>query len=359
MTPAPRPYNLVAELTYRCPLRCPYCSNPLDYARRPDRLDTGTWARVFREAAGLGVVHVGLSGGEPALRPDLEELVAAAAGAGLYTLLVSSGVGLDGDRLAGLVAAGLRSLQLSVQDSDPEASDRVAGSACFDAKRRLALAARQQDLPLVLNVVLHRENLARVRGIIALAREWGALRLELANVQIHGFAARNRAGLLPSRAQLEAAARIVREERRRPGAPEIQFVLPDYWADRPKPCMGGWGRRTLVVTPEGFVLPCHEAQSLPGLEFWSAAERPLAPCWEQAPGMQAFRGEGWMASPCAGCPERSRDFGGCRCQAFRLTGDARRTDPACALAPDREALLRARDEAEATPDAGWTHRGPD
>ncbi|MCZ6784753.1 MAG: pyrroloquinoline quinone biosynthesis protein PqqE [Proteobacteria bacterium] len=344
---APRPYNLIAELTYRCPLRCPYCSNPLDWKAVGDGLDAEAWARVFREAAALGVLHVGLTGGEPGARRDLAEIVRAASTADLYTLLVTAGTPIGAEGLAPLVDAGLRSVQLSIQDAVAEESDRIAGTACFEGKIEFARAVRALGLPLVLNVVLHRHNLGRVAEIIRLARELDAERLELANTQYHGWARLNRAALLPTAQQLEDAAQVVREARRAGPRPEIQFVLPDYFADRPKPCMGGWGQRALVVTPDGSVLPCHEAGRLPGLEFWNAMDRPLAACWAEAPGMNAFRGEDWMPHPCRTCPERARDFGGCRCQAYFLTGDAARTDPACALAPQHDLVVAARSEAEA------------
>jgi len=351
---APRPYNLVAELTYRCPLRCPYCSNPLDHATRREALDADAWARVFREAAGLGVVHVGLTGGEPSARPDLEAIVRGAAGAGLFVHLVTAGRPLAPDDLPGLVAAGLRSVQLSVQDADPDASDRYAGTACHAEKRELARAVRALGLPLLLNVVLHRENLPRLPAILEMARELDADRLELAHVQYHGWALRNRDALLPSRAQIDEARALVARARAAGGRPEVLHVLPDYFAERPKPCMGGWGRRTIVVTPEGVVQPCHAAGSLPGIELWSVLEHSLAACWSEAPGMRAFRGEDWMQEPCRSCPQRAEDYGGCRCQAFQLTGDPRATDPACALSPRHELVVRAR---EAAGDAGLVYRG--
>jgi pyrroloquinoline quinone biosynthesis protein E len=346
---APRPYNLVAELTYRCPLRCVYCSNPLDFRETRDGLAAADWCRVFREAAELGVVHVGLTGGEPTARGDLPEIVAGAAAAGLYTHLVTAGVPIDAEGLERLAQAGLRSVQLSFQDSRAASADEIAGARAFERKLACARAVRARGLPLSLNAVLHRRNLARVGELVALARELGAHRLELANAQYYGFALANRAALLPTRAQLDEAARAVQEARREPGAPEIVFVLPDYYSERPKPCMGGWGRRTLVVNPAGLVLPCHAAAQLPGLEFYSVRERPLAACWSEAPGMNAFRGEAWMREPCRSCPERARDFGGCRCQAWLLTADAAATDPACALAPARAALEAARREADADP----------
>jgi pyrroloquinoline quinone biosynthesis protein E len=348
---APRPYNLVAELTYRCPLRCAYCSNPLGYAQVGDGLDAPAWARAFREAAALGVLHVGLTGGEPTLRADLCEIVAGAEAAGLHSHLVTAGTTLDAPGLARLREAGLGSVQLSLQDAEAAAADAVAGATAHERKLAFAREVRAQGLPLVLNVVLHRRNLGRVAEIIALARELGALRLELANAQYHGWALANRAALLPTRAQLERAAAEVERARRAPGGPELLFVLPDYFAGRPKPCMGGWGRRTIVVAPDGRVLPCHAAAEIPGLDFGYLRERPLAWCWSEAPGMRAFRGEAWMREPCRSCPERVRDFGGCRCQAFALTGDAAATDPACSLAPDHAIVVAAREAAagEAAP----------
>ncbi len=343
---APRPWNLVAELTYRCPLRCPYCSNPEDFASVRDRLDADAWGRVFHEAAALGVVHVGLTGGEPTVRRDLAEIVRLACAAGLYVHLVTAGVPIDAAGLRGLAAVGLRSVQLSIQDAHAEGSDAIAGAASFERKLAFARAVRARGLPLILNVVLHRRNLARVAEIVELARALDAERLELANVQMHGWALSNRAALLPTREEIADAARVAEAARRAGPRPEILFVLPDHWADRPKPCLGGWGRQTLVVRPDGRVLPCHSADAIPGLEFFSVMEHDLRECWEAAPGMNAFRGEAWMPEPCRSCPERGRDFGGCRCQAFFLTGRAEATDPACALAPERDALLTARAEAE-------------
>ncbi len=342
-----QPYNLVAELTYRCPLRCAYCSNPLGFRDVPDALDAEAWGRVFREAAALGCVHVGLTGGEPTVRRDLAAIVMHAAAAALYPHLVTAGTTLDRDGLARLRTAGLRSVQLSLQDVHAEEADRIAGAPALPAKLAFARAVRAERLPLVLNVVLHRGNLARVGELIALARELDAERLELANVQLHGWALANRTALLPTRSQIEDAARIVAEARRAHARPELLFVLPDWWSDRPKPCMGGWGSRTVVVNPAGVVLPCHGAAELPGLDFWRVPERTLEACWQEAPGMRAFRGESWMPSPCRTCPERARDFGGCRCQAFALTGDAAATDPACALSPRHTVVLAARAEAEA------------
>lgn len=344
-----RPYNLIAELTYRCPLRCPYCSNPTDHSAIRDGLDAPTWVRVFREASEMGVLHVGLTGGEPSARQDLEEIVRGAAEASLFTHLVTAGTPLDEARLGALAQAGLRSVQLSIQDAIPDASDRIAGTVCFEAKLALARAVRRLELPLVLNVVLHRHNLGRVRELIELARELDAERIELANTQYHGWALANREALMPSQDAIDAATAIVREEHaRKDSRLEIQYVLPDYFRDRPKPCMGGWGTKNLVVTPAGSVLPCQAAASIPGLEFFNVREHSLAACFTESPGMNAFRGEDWMREPCRSCEHRHEDFGGCRCQAFALTGNAAETDPACVLAPQHELVTKARGEATST-----------
>ena len=353
---APRLLNLIAELTYRCPLRCAYCSNPLGYGEVREALDGDAWTRVLGEAAALGCLHVGLTGGEPTLHPDLETIVAGAAAARLYPHLVTAGTTLDRAGVAALRAAGLRSVQLSIQDAAPATSDAVAGVACFDAKLSFAEAVRAEGLPLTLNVVLHRHNLEHVEDLAALAARLGAARLELANAQYHGWALRNRDALMPSRAQLDAAAKRVAELRGRHPGLELLFVLPDHHRDRPKPCMGGWGRKSAVVAPDGLVLPCHGAAELPGLAFWRVPGQSLAACWTDAPGMNAFRGEDWMPEPCASCPERARDFGGCRCQAFALTGDARATDPACALSPMHGVVATAR-QAASRPAPDFVYRG--
>jgi pyrroloquinoline quinone biosynthesis protein E len=318
----------------------------MNFREVPDSLDAKAWAQVFEEGAALGCVHVGLTGGEPSVRRDLPDIVAAAERAGLYSLLVTAGTPLDRDGLTRLRDVGLRSVQLSLQDTDSVGAERIAGTRVLEAKLAFAAWVRELELPLVLNVVLHRHNLARVREFIALARTFGALRLELANTQYHGWALRNRSALLPTRSQLEEAAKIVAEARRTSAAPELVFVLPDYWTDRPKPCMAGWASKTIVVTPSGVVLPCHAAAELPGLAFWRADERGLRACWADAPGMLAFRGEAWMPEPCRSCPERGRDFGGCRCQAFALLGDPAATDPACAKSPHHDVVLAARAAAE-------------
>jgi pyrroloquinoline quinone biosynthesis protein E len=320
----------------------------------PEQLTADDWGRVFREAAGLGAVHCGITGGEPTTRRDLPEIVRGASEAGLYTHLVTAALPIDAGGLTVLREAGLRSVQVSIQDVEATSSDEIAGTKCFERKLAFAREVRAQGLPLTLNVVLHRRNLGHVRELIEIARSVGADRLELANAQYQGWALVNRAALLPTREALEAAAQIVAEEKRRSALPEILFVLPDYFRERPKPCMGGWARSHLVVTPDGRALPCHGAAELP-LVFWNVREHDLAACWREAPGMNAFRGDAWMQEPCRSCPERSRDFGGCRCQAFALTGDAAATDPACSLAPAHAQIEAAR---RAPPEEGWRYREP-
>jgi len=344
---APRPYTLVAELTYRCPLACGYCSNPFELARHGPELDTKTWQRVIAEAAALGVLQVNLTGGEPLVRADLEALVASAHGAEAYVNLITSGIPSDPARLGQLAKAGLDSVQLSVQDTDAGGAAWIAGRDDLASKLEIAAAARSLGLPLTLNVVLHRGNIARVPELVALAERVGAERLELANTQYLGWALANREALLPSRAALARARAQAADARERlRGRMEILFVHPDYQADRPRACMDGWARRYVVVTPDGVALPCHQAASISGLAFENVRDRSLAEIWTDSPGFRAFRGEDWMPVPCRTCDERGRDFGGCRCQAFALTGDAATTDPACALAPRHDLVLAARVAAE-------------
>lgn len=347
---APRPYTLVAELTYRCPLRCPYCSNPLDWAKRRDALATEDWLRVLREAEALGVVTVNLSGGEPLLREDLVTIVREARALDLYTTLITSGIPCTEARLRALAQAGLDAVQLSLQDVHEEGCDRIAGTRSFLQKRAFANWTKALGLPLTLNIVLHRANIGHVAEAIALAEEIGAERLELANTQYLGWALPNRAALLPSPEDVAAAREVAIAARERLlGRMDILFVLPDYLADRPRPCMDGWGRRFIVITPDGFALPCHAAHSLPGIAWDKVKERSLGEIWRDSRGFNLFRGTEWMREPCRSCDRRLKDHGGCRCQAFALTGDAAATDPACALAPDHRRVLAAREEARRPP----------
>jgi pyrroloquinoline quinone biosynthesis protein E len=349
-------YTLVAELTHRCPLACPYCSNPNDLVRAHDELRTDEWQRVLDEAASLGVMQMHLTGGEPLARSDLEIIAAHARSLDLYVNLVTSGLPLDRARLERL-APSLDHVQLSVQDADPASSDRIAGTVSFEAKVRVARWVKELGLPLTLNVVLHRSNLDRVEEVVAMAEQLAADRLELANVQLVSWAHRNVSALLPTRAQIERARTVAQAASRRlEGRMEVVFVLPDWHADRPRACMDGWGRRFVVVAPDGVVLPCHAARALP-LAFAGVRGGSLASAWREAPGMQAFRGESWMPEPCKSCDRRSLDHGGCRCQAFALTGDLRATDPACGLAPQHALVRAARDDAERDASRTWIYRG--
>jgi pyrroloquinoline quinone biosynthesis protein E len=338
-TPAPRPFGLLAELTYRCPLRCPYCSNPTEFAAPGGELSAAEWRRVLSEAADLGVLHVHFSGGEPLARPDLPEMVAAARAAGLYTNLLTSGVGLSRALASRLRDAGLDSVQVSFQADEAVAADAVAGRVAHAAKLATARLVRELGWPLTVNVVLHRGNIDRVEELIALAEDLGAERLELANAQYHGWAFRNRAALLPSRAQAENAAVVTAAaaERLR-GRMQIIYVVPDHLGGRPKPCMNGWGERQLTVNPVGDVLPCPTAGAIRDLRFDSVRRRPLRWIWEESAAFNRFRGTHWMPRPCRGCDRREIDFGGCRCQAVLFTGDAANTDPACSLSPHHEAF---------------------
>lgn len=355
--PAPRPYALVAELTYRCPLACAYCSNPLALGARSDELDLAIWRRVFVEAAALGVLQVNLTGGEPLVRDDLEDIAAAAHDAGHYVNLITSGIPVGAERLARLKEAHIDSIQLSIQDVDSQGAAWIAGRDELARKRDVAAIVSALGLPLTLNVVLRRGNIGRVPELITFAEEVGAARLELANTQYLGWALLNRDLLLPSGEAIAHAREVAREARDRlRGKIDVLFVRPDYEAGRPRPCMDGWARRYVVVAPDGAALPCQQARSIAGLAWWNVREHALAEIWSDSPGFRAFRGEGWMREPCRTCPERTADFGGCRCQAFALTGDAAATDPACALAPAHELVLAARRRADA--DGGGATRAP-
>ncbi|MFF2324997.1 MULTISPECIES: pyrroloquinoline quinone biosynthesis protein PqqE [unclassified Streptomyces] len=350
-TTAP-PWALLAELTHACPLHCGYCSNPLELTRRSQELTAEHWVDVFGQAAQLGVLQTHLSGGEPLLRRDLDTIVAGADAAGIYTQLVTSGSGLTEERLRDLMAAGLRSVQLSVQHADSAASDRIAGSRSFAAKEAAAALVKNAGLPLGVNVVLHRHNLGAVADLVELALRWGADRIELANTQFYGWGLLNRRALMPSREQLAAAvASVTRLREETEGRLEIVWVAPDYFAGVAKPCMGGWGAVSLTVTPDGTVLPCPAAATLPGLDPVNVKDHALRWIWEESKAFNLYRGTEWMPSPCRGCDRREQDFGGCRCQAFALTGDGARTDPACSMSPDHAALtaltLTDRDPAPA------------
>jgi PqqA peptide cyclase len=337
------PLGFLAELTHRCPLGCPYCSNPLELESRDRELDTDTCRRVLSEAAALGVLHVHLSGGEPASRRDLLDIVSHCASIGLYSNLITSGVGLTEALVQKLVEAGLDHVQLSIQDAEPVSADRIAGyEGAFAKKRDVGRWVTAAGAPLTINAVIHRANIARAGAMVELALAFGARRVEIAHAQYYGWGLRNRAALMPTRAEAEAAvAEIERLKAAHAGTIVIDHVRPDYHARYPKACMGGWGRRTLNVTPSGKVLPCHAAETIPGLEFWSVRDHSLSDIWHTSPAFEAFRGTDWMREPCRSCARRDIDFGGCRCQAMALAGDAREADPVCHLSPHHHVIAQA------------------
>jgi PqqA peptide cyclase len=344
----PRPFSLLCELTYRCPLQCPYCSNPVDFARHDGELTTGEWKRVLSEAAALGVVQAHFSGGEPLLLPDAPDIIRHARDLGLYTNLSTGGTLLTEPLAARLRDAGLDSLQVSIQDADPKNSDLMAGGApSFEKKISAARLARDAGFSLTLNVVLQRRNIERLDAIIAMAEDVGAERLELANTQFNGWALKNRAALLPTRAQVEHAARLAQAARERlKGRMEILYVLPDYFEEFPKACLHGWGRVFMTVAADGVVLPCQTAREIRGLKFENVRERSLEKIWFESDAFCKFRGTDWLPEPCRSCSRKEKDFGGCRCQAFLLTGDAAITDPACSLSPRHQLITEALAQAE-------------
>jgi PqqA peptide cyclase len=337
-----RPAGLLAELTHRCPLGCAYCSNPLALEARESELSTEAWKRVFSEAARLGVLHVHLSGGEPASRRDLAEIVAHCAKEGLYTNLITSGIGLTGERIAELASCGLDHVQLSIQDSEPEPADRIAGyEGAFVRKKMVAAWVTKEGLPLTINAVIHRGNVSRASKMVELAVSLGARRVEIAHTQYYGWAMLNRAALMPPLAEAEAAiAEVEALKKRLSGTIVIDHVIPDYHARTPKACMGGWGKRILNVTPSGKALPCHAAETIPELSFWNVQDHSLEDIWTNSPAFNAFRGLQWMREPCRSCPRKEIDFGGCRCQAFALTGEARNADPVCHLSEHHERVQK-------------------
>ena len=347
------PLWLLLELTYRCPLHCAFCYNPTDYAGTGDELDTADWIRVLREARALGAVQLGLSGGEPLTRSDLEEIVAEAHRLGFYTNLITSGVGLTETRLRNFKAAGLDHIQLSFQDSSRQMNDFLSSTRTFDLKSKVAALIKRYEYPMVLNVVLHRLNIDHVEEILEMALKLGAEYVELANTQYYGWAWHNRDQLLPSRAQVEKAEQTMQRFRARVGRQmQIYFVVPDYFERRPKPCMNGLGSIFLTVTPDGTALPCHAARMLPGLEFPNVRRASIEAIWYGSSGFNHFRGDAWMKEPCRSCPEKTRDFGGCRCQAYLMTGDAANADPVCDLSPHHhlvtDAVARAERNAESS-----------
>jgi PqqA peptide cyclase len=354
--PASRPFTLIAELSYQCPLHCPYCSNPVDIGDVKYRreLETEDWLRTFRQARELGVVQLALTGGEPMLRRDLVELCAGACQAGLYSSLITAGTLFTRERARELKAAGLDHVQVSIQSPIPEENDRIAGNRSFEKKIAAARAAKALGFPLTINCVLHRQNLDHIEELLELTLELGAQRLELANTQYYGWAVANQEALMPSVDQLRRGEDAVRRFRERVGpAVDVLWVLPDYYEELPKPCMGGWGRTALVVAPNGDVLPCQAASTIPGLEFASVRDHPLEWIWNESDAFTRFRGTEWMQEPCRSCPlgRQQDDWGGCRCQALRLTGDATAADPVCQFSPHHDLVVSARESAQTDPKA--------
>jgi PqqA peptide cyclase len=349
--PPPRPFTLIAELSYRCPLHCPYCSNPVDIgdAKYRRELETEHWIRTFGEARGLGVLQLALTGGEPMLRRDLAELCAGARDAGLYSSLITAGTLFTPERAELLKAAGLDHVQISIQSPDAEDNDRIAGNRSFEKKIAAARVARELGFPLTINCVLHRHNLGRIEELLDLTLELGAQRLELANTQYYGWAVPNQEALMPTAQQLRQGEEAVARFRARVGPKvDVLWVLPDFYEDLPKPCMGGWGRTAMVVAPNGDVLPCQAASTIPGLEFPNVREQSLEWIWNASDAFARFRGTGWMQEPCRSCPlgRQEVDWGGCRCQAVRLAGDAAATDPVCRLSPHHDRIVAARESAQ-------------
>ncbi len=350
------PLWLLLELTYRCPLHCVFCYNPTDFANTGPELGTGDWIRVLRQARALGAVQLGLSGGEPLAREDLEPIVAQAHTLGFYINLITSGIGMTEARIRALKAAGLDHIQLSFQDSTRELNDFLSSTRTFELKSKVAGLIRQHGYPMVLNVVLHRLNIDHVGEILEMAEALGAQYVELANTQYYGWAWLNREHLLPSRAQLERAEAATRRFRERVGnRMQIYFVVPDYFETRPKACMSGLGSVFLAVAPDGTAMPCHAARMLPGLDLPNVRDSDIRTIWYDSPAFNRFRGEAWMKEPCRSCPERGRDFGGCRCQAYLLTGDPDNADPVCDLSPHHAlvtaAVARAEQAGSAAPAA--------
>jgi pyrroloquinoline quinone biosynthesis protein E len=342
------PMWLLAELTYACPVQCPYCSNPMDIsASRKNELTTDEWIRVMRQARKLGAVQLGFSGGEPLIRPDLEQLIAEASSLGYYSNLITSAIGLNKEKITAFKAAGLGHIQISFQGSNRESNKLFGGTDSFEQKMMMIKEVINQELALGLNFVLHRDNLHQVKEFLVMAESLGAEFVELANCQYYGWAMHNREHLLPSRQQLQDAEDVTNEFREQySGAMNIFFVAPDYYDDRPKKCSNGWGTTFITVTPEGDVLPCQSAKVIPDLEFPNIRDHDLASIWKDSALFNSFRGTDWMLEPCVSCPEKELEYGGCRCQAFLLTGDARNADPVCSLSPYHDKVTRVTDVAQ-------------
>jgi pyrroloquinoline quinone biosynthesis protein E len=333
---ATNPLALIAELTHRCPLHCVYCSNPLELQARATELSTEVWSRVFQEAAALGVLQADFTGGEPLTRPDILQLIRAARAAGLYVNLITSGLPLDESRLEALVAAGLDHFQLSFQGAREEIAQEISGTKAHAQKLRVLEWLKRHRVAVTLNFVIHRRNIEQLPEMVALAESSSASRVEFANVQYYGWAFANRDSLLPTREQLTQSIDFLKKAQERlAGKTKVEYVVPDYYAKYPKPCMGGWGRKLMLITPNGDALPCHAARVIPGLTFENVKNRSVSKIWNSSDAFQKFRGEAWMQEPCKTCDRRALDFGGCRCQALLLAADAEATDPVCSLSPQR------------------------
>jgi PqqA peptide cyclase len=363
VTTTPTPLALVAELTHRCPLHCVYCSNPIELANRSTELSTDTWTRIFQEAAALGVLQADFTGGEPLARPDTVGLVRAARAASLYVSLITSGLPLDEAKLAALVEAGLDHFQLSFQGAREDTAADISGTRTHMQKLRVLEWLKKHRIGVTLNFVIHRQNILELDQMLALVDEHKPGCVEFASVQYYGYALANRDSLLPTRKQLDHCVAVLQAaEERLIGTTRIVFVVPDYYARYPKPCVGGWGRKLMLLAPNGAVLPCHAANVIPGMQFENVKEKSLAEIWKNSAAFQAFRGEEWMQEPCKSCDRRHLDFGGCRCQALLLTGDAAATDPVCSLAPTRpkvDAILEIVNSANAQPQiekSSWIYR---
>ncbi|MCK5356458.1 MAG: pyrroloquinoline quinone biosynthesis protein PqqE [Methyloprofundus sp.] len=340
------PRWLLAELTYKCPLQCPYCSNPLDYAKRSDEISTDDWKRVLSEARKMGAVQLGFSGGEPLTRQDLPELVKHARELGYYSNLITSGYGLTEEKIIQLKEAGLDHIQVSIQASTADLNDHLAGTKSFEHKQEVARLVKKHGYPMVLCVVIHRENIHQMPEILAMAEELGADYLELANTQYYGWAHANRDLLLPTQEQFETAEEIAQAFKEKvAGKMKIYYVVPDFYEDRPKACMNGWGTTFLTIAPDGVALPCHSARELPGLDCPNVNDYSISEIWHDSKAFNFFRGTEWMQEPCKSCDEKDKDFGGCRCQAYLLTGDMYKTDPVCSKSPDRQVVQDAIDSA--------------
>ncbi|NOQ15345.1 MAG: pyrroloquinoline quinone biosynthesis protein PqqE [Methyloprofundus sp.] len=340
------PRWLLAELTYKCPLQCPYCSNPLDYAKHSDEISTEDWKRVLSEARKMGAVQLGFSGGEPLTRQDLAELVKHARELGYYSNLITSGYGLTEEKIIQLKEAGLDHIQVSIQASTQDLNDHLAGTESFEHKQEVARLVKKHGYPMVLCVVIHRENIHQMPEILAMAEELGADYLELANTQYYGWAHANRDLLLPTQEQFEQAEEIAQAFKKKvAGKMKIYYVVPDFYEDRPKACMNGWGTTFLTIAPDGVALPCHSARELPGLDCPNVNDYSISEIWHDSKAFNFFRGNEWMQEPCKSCDEKDKDFGGCRCQAYILTGDMYKTDPVCSKSPDRKVIQDAIDSA--------------